>query len=236
MIGKMIRDGYEAPTILSEALGYVAKNAGEKYGGGGLNLASGLSTGDMFTPTEMNATGYPMNDGYTKSCENCGWSIGYPSAEQYTNCPIDNTPLKTILAYQALKKEITVSKDTVIVSTYGSDDPGISETTKEIVRSSVKKNGYNANSISASINKAINNGYLIGVNYVEPKDINVKESSKAVGVYFTPLAEGRTSPPWNLPISSSILDIVGNVQTAIGVIIILLVAFRTTLLNTIRKK
>ncbi len=236
MIGKMIRDGYEAPTILSEAFGYVATNAGEKYGGGGLNLASGLSTGDMFTPTEMNSTGYVMNEGYTKSCENCGWSVGFPSAEQYTNCPIDNSQLKTIIAYQALKKEITVSKDTIIVSTYGSDDFGISETTKEIVRSSVKKNGYDANSISSSINKAIDNGYLIGVNYVEPKDINIKESSKAVGVYFTPLASDRTSPPWDLPISSFILDIIGNVQTAIGVIIILLVAFRTTLLNALRKK
>ena len=37
-IGKMIRDGYPATTILSEAMGEVARDSGEKYGGGGVNL------------------------------------------------------------------------------------------------------------------------------------------------------------------------------------------------------
>ena len=49
-IGKMIRDGYPATTIVSEAMGEVANDSGEKYGGGAVNLVSGLSTGDMFTP------------------------------------------------------------------------------------------------------------------------------------------------------------------------------------------
>ena len=52
-IGKMIRDGYPATTILSEALGEVANDSGEKYGGGGVNLVSGISTGDMFTPKRV---------------------------------------------------------------------------------------------------------------------------------------------------------------------------------------
>ena len=43
-IGKMIRDGYSATTILSEAMGEVARDSGEKYGGGGVNLVSGIST------------------------------------------------------------------------------------------------------------------------------------------------------------------------------------------------
>ena len=61
-IGKMIRDGYPATTILSEAMGQVANESGEKYGGGGVNLVSGISTGDMFTPKDMNESGYPMDD------------------------------------------------------------------------------------------------------------------------------------------------------------------------------
>ena len=45
------------------------------------------------------------------------------------------------------------------------------------------KNGYDASAIATSINKGINNGLLVGVDHVEPKDINVKKDSKAVGVY-----------------------------------------------------
>ncbi len=235
-IGKMIRDGYSATTIVGKVFEEVAKDAGEKYGGGAVNLNSGLTTGDMFTPEQLNETGYPMNEPYTKICPNDGWSIGYPSAESYDRCPIDGTPLKVVYAYEALASAITVTQTSVIVSVYGSDETGILETTREIVKASVRKNGYNANTLSAAINRAVDNGILVGVNRVEPKDINVRPTSKAVGVYFTPLPNGRTSPPWNLPVGSGILDILGNMQTAIGFVLVLLVLFRSTLITSFRKR
>lgn len=234
-IGKMIRDGYPATTILAEAFKEVSNDAGEKYGGGGVNLVSGITTGDMFTPSELNTTGYEMNSVYSKSCPTCGWSIGYPSSDNYDVCPIDGTSLKTYYAYDALKNTITVTAQTVQVSVYGSDETGIRETTEEIVKASVKKNGYDSTAIAKSINNGIDNGYLVGVNYVEPKDINVKQSSRAVGVYFKPLANQRSAPAWNLPISSSLLDIIGNMQTAIGIILVLLVLFRSTLITSFLK-
>jgi hypothetical protein len=235
-IGKMIRDGYSATTIVGKVFEEVSKDAGEKYGGGAVNLNSGLTTGDMFTPEQLNETGYPMNEPYTKICPNDGWSIGYPSAESYDRCPIDGTPLKVVYAYEALASAITVTQTSVIVSVYGSDETGILETTREIVKASVRKNGYNANTLSAAINRAVDNGILVGVNRVEPKDINVRPTSKAVGVYFTPLPNGRTSPPWNLPVGSGILDILGNMQTAIGFVLVLLVLFRSTLITSFRKR
>jgi hypothetical protein len=234
-IGKMIRDGYSATTIVGKVFEEVSKDAGEKYGGGAVNLNSGLTTGDMFTPEKLNETGYPMNEPYTKVCPQDGWSVGYPSAENYDKCPIDGSPLKTIYAYEALASAITVTQNSVIVSVYGNDETGVVETTQEIVKASVKKNGYSATAIAASINRAIDNGVLVGVNHVEPKDINVKQSSKAVGVYFTTLPDGRTSPPWNLPVSSAVLNILGNIQTAIGFVMVLLVLFRSTLITSFRK-
>lgn len=234
-IGKMIRDGYPATTILSEAMGEVARDSGEKYGGGGVNLVSGLSTADMFTPKEMNDTGYAMDEPYSKTCENCGWGLGYPSAEQYTQCPYCGHELKIIHAYEALGNALTVSEDSVSVSVYGSDKPGLSSTTANVVKSSVSKNGYDSTAIANSINKAIDNGLLVGVDYVEPKDINVKKDSNAVGVYYTPLSGDRSSPPWDLPIDSNILNILGSIQTVIGVILILLVVFRSRLLKSFQK-
>ncbi len=182
-IGKMIRDGYPATTIVSEAMGEVANDSGEKYGGGAVNLVSGLSTGDMFTPKDLNESGYPMNEVYSKSCDDCGWSVGYPSSENYEVCPVCNGELTTIYAYEALGNAITVTSDSVSVSVYGSEKPGLASTTKQIVDASVAKNGYDASAIATSINKGINNGLLVGVDHVEPKDINVKKDSKAVVVY-----------------------------------------------------
>ena len=49
---------------------------------------------------------------------------------------------------------------------------------------SVAKNGYDASAIATSINKGINNGLLVGVDHVEPKDINVKKTLKQL-VYIT---------------------------------------------------
>ncbi len=234
-IGKMIRDGYSAPYILGQAFKEISNDAGEKYGGGGTNLASGITTGDMFTPEKLNTTGYPMNTPYSKVCPADGWSIGFPAADNYQVCPNDGTALKTIYAYDALSSAITVTGQSVQVSVYGSDELGIRETTQEIVALSVRKKGYSNVEIANSINNAIDNGLLVGVNYVEPKDINVKESSKAVGVYFKPLPNGRSAPPWNLPVSSSILDLLGNIQTAIGLILILLVLFRSSLMKSFKK-
>ena len=165
-IGKMIRDGYPATTILSEAMGEVAKDSGEKYGGGGDNLVSGITTGDMFTPKDMNQTGYAMDEPYSKTCKNCGWGMGYPSAENYNVCPVCNGELKIIYAYEALGDAITVSKDSVSVSVYGSDEPGLASTTSDVVKSSVASNGYDATAIANSINKAISKGYIVGVDYV----------------------------------------------------------------------
>jgi hypothetical protein len=234
-IGKMIRDGYSATYILGQAFKEISNDAGEKYGGGGTNLASGLTTGDMFTPEKLNTTGYPMNTPYSKVCPADGWSIGFPAADNYQVCPNDGTALKTIYAYDALASAITVTGQSVQVSVYGSDELGIRETTQEIVALSVKKKGYNNVEIANSINRAIDNGLLVGVNYVEPKDINVRESSKAVGVYFKPLPDGRSAPPWNLPVSASILDLLGNIQTAIGLILILLVLFRSSLMKSFKR-
>ncbi|MBI5458583.1 hypothetical protein [Methanobacterium sp.] len=236
MIGKMIRDGYPATEILGAAFENVAVKSGEKYGGGGNNLVSSITTGDMFTPSKLNTTGYPMDEPYAKECPTDGWSVAYPAAENYQTCPYDGTPLKTVYAYDALKDKITVTSNSTTVSVYGTDAAGVSETTDEIVTYSVKKNGYNSATIATAINNAIDNGLLVGVNYIEPKDINIVESTRSVGVYFKPLPDGRTSPPWNLPISTSILDIVGSIQTAIGLILIILVLFRSTLISSFLKK
>ena len=235
-IGKMIRDGYPATTILSEALGEVANDSGEKYGGGGVNLVSGISTGDMFTPKDMNETGYPMDEEYSKVCEDCGWSVGYPASEGYDKCPVCDGNLKTVYAYQALGDALTVSPNAVSVSVYVSDKSGLAATTKEIVEASVAKNGYDASAIAGSINRGINNGLLMGVDHVEPKDINVKQGSKAVGVYYNALPGDRSSPAWDLPIDGNILNILGSIQTAVGIILILLVVFRSRLLKSFQNR
>lgn len=235
-IGKMIRDGYPATTILSEAMGEVAKDSGEKYGGGGVNLVSGISTSDMFTPKEMNSTGYPMDEAYSKVCDDCGWAMGFPAAEAYDKCPVCNHDIRTVYAYQALGDALTVSSKAVSVSVYGSDRPGLSETTKEIVEASVSKYGYDASAIAGSINRGINNGLLVGVDHVEPKDINVKQGSKAVGVYYNALPSERSSPAWDLPIDGNILTILGSIQTAVGIILILLVVFRSRLLKSFQNR
>ena len=235
-IGKMIRDGYPATTILSEALGEVAKDSGEKYGGGGVNLVSGISTSDMFTPQEMNETGYPMDEQYSKVCDDCGWAVGYPLSESYDKCPVCGADIRVVYAYEALGTALTVSPNAVSVSVYGSDKPGLSSTTSEIVHAAVAKYGYDASAIAGSINRAIDNGLILGVDHVEPKDINVKQGSKAVGVYYTALPGDRSSPAWDLPIDGNILNILGSIQTAVGIILILLVVFRTRLLKSFQSR
>jgi hypothetical protein len=234
-IGRMIRDGYSASTILGAVFKEVAIDSGEEHGGGALNLISGTTTGDMFTPTELNSYGYPMSQPYSKVCSYCGWSIGFPAAADYTNCPNDGTPLKTVYAYESLENAIFASDNSTFVTVY-SDIPGISQSATEIIKSSVKKNGYDVKAITDSINKGIKSGMLVGVNYVEPKDINVRGDLKAVGAYFTPLSEYRTSPPWQLPVNPFILTVIGNIQTVIGIILILLVVFRTMLIRSFQKK
>lgn len=234
-IGKMIRDGYSATYIVGKALEEVAVDSGEKYGGGAVNLVSCVSTGDLFVPQELNTTGFPMDQNYSKTCPTCGWGVGYANAEEYTTCPIDGSKLNVNSATDVLINAITVSKDAVSVSVYGSDREGIASTTSEIVKASVAKYGYNASSIAGSLNKGINNGLLVGVDYVEPSDLNVKEESRAVGVYYSPLPEDKTAPPWDLPINSLLLAILGTIQTAIGFVLVILVLFRTQLLNSFRK-
>ena len=235
-MGKMIRDGYPATTIVAETMGLVASGSGEKYGGGAVNIVSGISTGDMFTPHELNDKGYPMDEPYAKSCDECGWALGFPAADTHDLCPICGNELETSYAYQSLDNAITVTEGAISVSVYGSEKPGVSSTTREIVIASVDKYGYNPSSIADSINRAINNGLIVGVNHVEPKDINVKEHSKSVGVYFTPLLEDKTSPPWNLPVDPNLLSILGSIQTVIGIILILLVVFRGRLLKSFNEK
>jgi hypothetical protein len=236
MIGEQIRDGYPATEIMGNVFQKVSIEAGEKYGGGAVNLVSDITTGDAFTPVLVNTKGYPMDEPYSKYDPESGWSVAYPAAESYTTSPLTGNTLKTAYAYDVLRSAITVSPTNATVYVYGSDLPGISTTTSEIVTYSVSKTGFNANSIAAAINSAIDRGLLIGVNHVEPKDINIRQSSKQVGVYFTPLGGGRTSPAWNLPISSSLLDIIGNLQTAIGLILVVLVLFRSTLISSFMKK
>ena len=235
-IGKMIRDGYPATTILSEALGEVAKDSGEKYGGGGVNLVSGISTSDMFTPQDMNETGYPMDEQYSKVCDDCGWAVGYPLSESYDKCPVCGADIRVVYAYEALGTALTVSPNAVSVSVYGSDKPGLASTTSEIVYASVAKYGSDASAIAGSINRAIDNGLILGVDHVEPKDINVKQGSKAVGVYYNALPGDRSSPAWDLPIDGNILNILGSIQTAVGIILILLVVFRTRLLKSFQSR
>ena len=234
-IGKMIRDGYPATYILGKAFGEVANDSGEDHGGGGINLVSGITTGDMFTPAELNQTGYNMSEPYSKTTADRSWSVSYPEADNYQVSP-DGKSLHIVYAYEALSDTITTTANTVSVSVYGSDEPGISQTTDEIVTDSVKKNGYNSATIAKAINSAIDNGLIVGVNYVEPKDINVKESSRAVGVYYKQLPDSRTAPAWNLPVSSSFLNTIGNIQTAIGLILIVLVLFRSVLIKSFFRK
>ena len=205
-IGKMIRDGYPATYIVGKAMKEIAEDSGEKYGGGAVNLVSLISTGDMFVPDRVNTTGYPMDENYSKVCLDCGWATAYPDAENYNVCPICNHELEVRTATDVLINEITVSKDSVSVSVYGSEKAGLGDITREVVKASVKKYGYNASSIAGSINRGINNGLIVGVDYVEPSDLNVKPNIRAVGVYYNPLPNGRTSPAWNLPINSIFLN------------------------------
>lgn len=234
-VGRMIRDGYPATVVVAEAMGEVARDSGENRGGGAINLVSGITTGDMFTPKELNTKGYAMDEPYSKVSSN-GWSIGYPEAENYQVSPVDGSPLETVYAYEALENTITVSNDNPSVSTYGSDEKGISEATKSIVTSSVKKNGYDPVKIAQSINKAIDSGSIIGVEHISPSDINVKENIKAVGVYYTPLRNGKTAPSWNLPISSESLELIGDMQITVGILLILLALFRMKLLKSFHKR
>ncbi|HTX61774.1 MAG TPA: hypothetical protein VMC48_05650 [Methanobacterium sp.] len=236
MIGEQIRDGYSATEIMGNVFQKVAIESGEKYGGGAVNLVSDITTGDAFTPSQVNTKGFPMDQPYNKYDPVCGWAVAYPAAESYTTCPVDGNPLKISYGYQVLKQAITVSPTNATVYVYGTDLAGISTTTSDIVTYSVSKNGFNANTIAAAINSGIDHGLLIGVNHVEPKDINIKQNTKEVGVYFTPLSGGRTTPTWDLPISSSLLDIIGNLQTAIGLVLVVLVLFRSTLISSFMRK
>lgn len=235
MMGQMIRDGYPATDVVAAAFKNVAINAGEKHGGGALNLVSGITTGDMFTPTELNTTGFSMDQPYSKVSDN-GWSVAYPEAANYEVSPIDGSNLTTVYAYQALQNAITVDSNTTSVAVYGTDAPGVASTTQEIVQASVSKHGFSGTQIAKDINNAISSGLLVGVNDVEASDINVNQNQKAVGVYFKALPDDRSSPPWNLPISSSILNLLGNMQTAIGIILVILVLFRSTLISSFLKK
>lgn len=230
-IGKMIRDGYPATEIVSEAFGEVARDSGEDHGGGAINLISGVTTGDMFTPQQLNDTGYEMEKPYSKISDS-GWSVGYPEAENYQVSPVDGSPLKVVYAYEALGNAITVSDDNPSVSTYGSDEKGISEATTSVVDNCVSKNGYDPVKIAQSINRAIDSGSIVGVEYVDASDINVKENIKAVGVYYTQAANGRTAPVWQLPLDSQVFDILGNIQSVIGILLILLALFRSTLIKS----
>lgn len=236
MIGEQIRDGYSATEIIGNVYEKVAVESGEKYGGGAVNLVSDITTGDSFTPLNVSQRGFPMDEPYSKYDPISGWSVAFPAANSYTVSPIDGNPLRTVHAYDAMENMITVAPSNATVFVYGTDMPGVDTTTSEIVISSVSKNGFSANAIAASINSAIDRGLLVGVNHVEPKDINIKENSKQVGIYFTPLTGGRTSPPWNLPINPQLLDIIGNLQTAIGLILVVLVLFRSTLISSFMKK
>lgn len=236
MIGEEIRDGYPSTQIMGDVFKMVASQSGEKYGGGAINLDSSISTADMFTPTEINQKGFPMDQPYSKVDPTSGWSIGYPQAESYSTSPINGQPLETVYAYDALKNAITVEPSNATVYTYGTDAPGISETTDEVVTYSVSKHGFDATAIAGDINSAINSGLLVGVNYVEPKDINVKADTKEVGVYYVPVPNHKTAPTWNLPISSSVLEVLGDLQTAIGFVLVVLVIFRRSLITNFFKK
>ncbi len=236
MIGQEIRDGHPATDIMADVFKKVSIESGEKYGGGAVNIGSGISTADMFTPSELNQTGYPMDQPYVKVDNISGWSVGYPTADSYTTSPIDNNPLQVVYAYDALRSAITVQQTNATVFSYGSDSPGISATTSQVVSYSVSKHGFDANAIAKDINSAISSGLLIGVNPVEPSNINIQTATKQVGVYYTPLTGGRTAPPWNIPISSSLLDTIGNLQTAIGLIIVVLVLFRSTLISSFSRR
>ncbi len=236
MVGIEIRDGHSATDIMGDVFKKVSIESGEKYGGGAVNLVSGISTEDMFTPAAINQTGFPMDQPFYKIDNISGWTVGYPEAEGYTTSPINNNPLQEVYAYDALRNSITVTPSNATVFTYGSDDIGITATTTSIVQDSVSKDGLNANDIADEINRAINSGLIIGVNHVEPSNINIIPSTKQVGVYYTPLADNRTAPSWNLPISSSLLDTIGNLQTAVGLILVVLVLFRSTLISSFGRR
>lgn len=230
-IGKMIRDGYPATEIVAQAFGEVARDSGENHGGGAINLVSGVTTGDMFTPEQLNDVGYEMEKPYSKVSSN-GWSVGFPEAENYQASPIDGSPLTTVYAYEALGNTITVSNDNPSVSSYGSDKKGISEATSSVVTTAVRKNGYDPVKIAQAVNHAIDVGTIVGVEYVDASDINVRENIKAVGVYYTPAPNGKSAPVWDLPIDAGVFDLLGNIQTVIGILLILLALFRSTLIKS----
>ncbi|MDO5850901.1 MAG: hypothetical protein Q4Q23_00245 [Methanobacteriaceae archaeon] len=230
-MGKMIRDGYPATIILGEAFKEVAIDSGEKHGGGGVNLVSGISTGDMFTPLALNQNGYNMDAPYSKQGTN-GWSVGYPEANNYQADPTTGGKLTVVYAYEALTNTITVTDNNPSVSTHGSDQKGLSEATSNVVDAAITKSGYDPVEISKYVNSAIDSGLLVGVNHVSASDINVKENIKSVGVYYTPTTDGKSAPSWDLPIDSQIFELLGNIQTAIGFMLIMLALFRSTLIKS----
>lgn len=235
-IAKELRDGYPATKIMGSVVEMVATQTGEVYGGGADNLYCGISTGDMFTPSELGEKGFNMGDPYSKICGGCGWSVAFPGAENYAMCPYCGSPLDTVYAYEALENTITVSDNSANVFVYGSDEQGLASTTSEVVEYEVYKNGYSSTNIASAINKAINNGIIVGVNHVEAKDIVINKNAKSVGVYYTALPNDRTSPPWNLPINTFVLNILGAIQTVIGIVIIILVVFRGRLLKSFQNR
>ncbi len=230
-MGKMIRDGYPATEVVGQAFKEVAQDSGEDHGGGAINLVSGVTTGEMFTPKEVNQTGYPMETAYSKVGTN-GWSAGFPEAANYQVNPIDGSQLTTVYAYQALVNTITVTSDNPSVSVYGSDKTGLSDATTDVVDSTIQTSGYDPVKIAKAINNAIDDGVIVGVEHVDSSDINVKESIKAVGVYYSPLPNNRTAPEWSLPIDSQIFDVIGNIETVFGILLILLALFRSTLIKS----
>ncbi len=117
-MGEMIRDGYPATAVVAAAFKNVAINAGEKHGGGAVNLVSGITTGDMFTPTAYKYNRFSMDQPYSKVSPN-GWSVAFPEADNYQTSPIDGTNLTTVYAYQALENAITVTGNPHAVSVYG---------------------------------------------------------------------------------------------------------------------
>ena len=57
-----------------------------------------------------------------------------------------------------------------------------------------------------------------------------------MGVYYNALPGDRSAPAWDLPIDGNILNILGSIQTAVGIILILLVVFRSRLLKSFQNR
>jgi len=235
MVGQMIRDGYPATDIVAKAMGFIAKESGEKYGGGMVNITAGLTTGDTFTPAKLGQKGFPMDAPYRKVCPRCGWSAPYWMAKNINRCPRCGAPLKTEYAWQVARDMITVSKTHPVVHVYGIKSPYDKTAIVEAAQVLAEHHKLNRENLASVIDSEISSNTLLDYDYIYPSDIKINKKANIVTVYMKPLPEGYRKPPLKIPIPNYYLHVLGLICSALGIGLIVMGICRELLLRRLRK-